>query len=662
MISGSSIPYAVAENITINMNLPTGWSMISLPVLSVNPVLSEVFPGAQVVYGYKKGSGYVRVSEDKEMEAGSGYWILLNKARTFSLTGMRIDKYNFPVGSGWYMVGGCSSSARVLADNCKIVVVYEYDPGTGYKRVYDTSSLDPSKGYWILFDNINGDQAQLDVERIRSFAWKLSTTPTDVINFLNGNGAYGRPVLDAKICVYWDEYPKFYIFYQYGDAEQSSGNWGWKLSTTATDVINFLNGKGSYEHPVTTARIAAMENNDNLEFYVFYKRNTLGDYISNWTWKLSTDTTDAKNYLNGNGAYSNPIKGGEICSIWKGSYPEYYIFPNKGPKIWVQTPLVDERFVKDEAVKFRAIVTGDSPMDGSKFQWISSVNGFLGNGSIILKPLLSLGNQNILVKSYGLTNVSPVRIFDDLWELYQSAPSQGEINRIMDDFNIYFNDGTAEDEKWGNYGGFIFDQESTDPSKIVAICKLDILRHQQFAEPPPFTGGKTVYEHVKTHVQNINLYLSCGYNTGGGGSVNLRRNFSVWDGRVGWSESNPDGCKTPFTNPQLYEYISPLYLLIHECRHNEPDDSGHISCIPWNPASPGVMTQCDPSFEDGSGHSRAALYLMWIYKYGLYDSLITKNTAKSYATGLLKGRFCEKPVYDSNPLVQNLLVELIGDL
>ena len=61
------------------------------------------------------------------------------------------------------MIGGCScSSAQPSVDSGNITVIYRYDPGKGYQRVLESESLEPGKGYWILFSGIP-DQAELRV-------------------------------------------------------------------------------------------------------------------------------------------------------------------------------------------------------------------------------------------------------------------------------------------------------------------------------------------------------------------------------------------------------------------------------------------------------------------------------------------------------------------
>ena len=67
----------------------------------------------------------------------------------------------------------------------------------------------------------------------------------------------------------------------------------------------------------------------------------------------------------------------------------------------------------------------------------------------------------------------------------------------------------------------------------------------------------------------------------------------------------------------------------------------------------------DPSFDNGSGHARAVLYAMWVYKYGLYDPPEVRQEARTLAYSTLS-RLCSKPT-SSNAKVQAILDELLSD-
>jgi hypothetical protein len=149
------ISNASAENITIKLNITSGWSMISLPVKPANSTVSYLFPEALVIYNYKKGVGYTRVKENENLVAGKGYWILLDKSITYTMDGHSFHNHIFSINErGWFMIGGCTYPAQASTDNGKIGVIYGYIPGFGYKRILESENLAPGKGYWIYLNDL----------------------------------------------------------------------------------------------------------------------------------------------------------------------------------------------------------------------------------------------------------------------------------------------------------------------------------------------------------------------------------------------------------------------------------------------------------------------------------------------------------------------------
>jgi hypothetical protein len=316
----------------------------------------------------------------------------------------------------------------------------------------------------------------------------------------------------------------------------------------------------------------------------------------------------------------------------------------------IESPGNNDRFLTGESILFKVRGNSRQIPDINKLTWISSISGNLGSGSQIESASLPAGDHQITLTDGVSSSIITIRIFNDLWQLYQSSPSQNEISRIMSDFTIKLIDGNGSDEKWAKYNDGAFNQKWPDPSSIVSISRLDILRRQLMSQPFPFGNGKSGYEILKNSVRVVNLNLGCEVNIAGGRAVNLNRSFSVWDGRQSGSAGKPDACKVPIHSPPLLnEYTSALYLLMHEARHCEQDDPGHVACKGFD--------NMDQSLENGSGHARAALYLIWIYKYGIYDPPSIKEKAKTTALSILNERFCT-PVKHNNPLVQTALKEM----
>jgi hypothetical protein len=137
------------------MKFLAGWKMISLPVIPVTPYVSDIFPDAEVVYGFERGTGYKRVNN---LETGKGYWILFNEAKSYELQGQPFPEYTQTINAdGWSMIGGCSTPAQATTDGCSIDVIYGYKQGIGYKRVLPSENIDPGQGYWLLLNGIEGE-------------------------------------------------------------------------------------------------------------------------------------------------------------------------------------------------------------------------------------------------------------------------------------------------------------------------------------------------------------------------------------------------------------------------------------------------------------------------------------------------------------------------
>jgi len=232
----------------------------------------------------------------------------------------------------------------------------------------------------------------------------------------------------------------------------------------------------------------------------------------------------------------------------------------------------------------------------------------------------------------------------DLDSLYISKPSDSERDKIIDSFNITLTDGSESYAKWSLYDPYYFNPNDTLPSIYSLINSLRVIREQKFSEPLPWTTN--AYEYMLSHFQNggIELSLRTGYNYGGGDRIYLNANAAFWDGRT---SNDPF---TPFQNFQIWPYIYKVQLLLHETRHSDPDDPGHDTNVAGK----------DTRFSDEGAYARDAIYYMWIYKYGINNNQSFKNEAKFEATWILNHRFVEMPPTHPNPLVQQIIDELLG--
>jgi len=310
----------------------------------------------------------------------------------------------------------------------------------------------------------------------------------------------------------------------------------------------------------------------------------------------------------------------------------------------IASPLPDERFIANETLTLK-VSLGGRRVDESQVLWTSSLSGELGHGPEIQVSKLPPGRHTITVSSAGETQAVSIRVFPDLLSLYQAPPAATEVKRIQKDFSFSWIDGSASDEKWAAYDPPVFNQTSLAPSKIVVFTNLDVLRHQAFSEPLPFTEGRNLYDHLRKYIRQINLWLDCADNSGGNGVINLHRWQNTWN----FVRSDCKSLTASQARPATYTTMT--FLMMHEARHSEPHDSGHTNCYGFG--------NMDPSFDNGSGHARAVLYAMWVYKYGLYDPPEIRQEARTLAYATLS-RLCSKPA-SSNPKIQAILDELLSD-
>jgi hypothetical protein len=314
------------------------------------------------------------------------------------------------------------------------------------------------------------------------------------------------------------------------------------------------------------------------------------------------------------------------------------------PRIEIERPLPDERFVKREPVTFRASFRGVDSAEQARAVWSSSVSGELGRGAAIEVGNLPAGPQEVTVRLDGVSRSVRIRAFDDLLQLYRAKPADAELERVRKEFSFTWQDGSEPDERWALYEPPIFALESPRPSKTVLLARLDALRHQAFDEPLLFGDGLTLFEHLRRYVRRFVVRLDCGIASGGGGTVSLPRHASIWYASTG-------NCREVLPGQEPLGYEGPLALILHEVRHNQPGDPRHRACR----GHPGL----DSTLDNGSGFAWSALYFMWVYKYGSYDPPAVKDRARQAARSVLQHSFCSAPS-SANPKVQAVIEEILA--
>jgi len=143
---------------SVDMELPAGWSMISLPVEPEDARIGTLFPDAGAVFAFS--NMYDLLTATDELEVGKGYWIFIGAANTYSIEGMPIENYSLPdSASGWTMIGGCTYPAEASVANGTIRAIF------GFSNQYylvGSNPLEPGKGYWINISELSTITVNMD--------------------------------------------------------------------------------------------------------------------------------------------------------------------------------------------------------------------------------------------------------------------------------------------------------------------------------------------------------------------------------------------------------------------------------------------------------------------------------------------------------------------
>lgn len=135
-------PYAGLDS--FELNIVTGWSMISLPLLPDNPLASSVLD--QLDY-YQlvtwSGTQYV---EALEFEVGKGYWLLSLQDTSITVYGDLVEQVVIDLLPAWNMIGGLN----ILSNTEGLFPSYNQFVTWNGMSYVDSTVFAPCIGYWAF--------------------------------------------------------------------------------------------------------------------------------------------------------------------------------------------------------------------------------------------------------------------------------------------------------------------------------------------------------------------------------------------------------------------------------------------------------------------------------------------------------------------------------
>lgn len=147
-------------DMAFDLDLQSGWTMISLPVQPKDLLAGKLFPGASAIFRFDQR--YQLVEQNETMEIGRGYWIYLSEARTYRIKGKPITNYTIQAQNGWSMIGPCSFPGQVYITDGSIQDILGFEGN--YQTLGIQDHLKPGQGYWICIKFKEGEQTELSVK------------------------------------------------------------------------------------------------------------------------------------------------------------------------------------------------------------------------------------------------------------------------------------------------------------------------------------------------------------------------------------------------------------------------------------------------------------------------------------------------------------------
>ena len=136
--------------VTVDLDLKTGWNMVSVPVVTGDMSTGEIFPGVDAVYTWDPGAKSYSVPS--EIEPALGYWVAVSSDQILSIEGIPMTDWTDAISTGWNMIGSVHGGSVSFSDpdddpdgSCE-GFVYSWDPTTK-SYVYGTT-VETGKGYW----------------------------------------------------------------------------------------------------------------------------------------------------------------------------------------------------------------------------------------------------------------------------------------------------------------------------------------------------------------------------------------------------------------------------------------------------------------------------------------------------------------------------------
>jgi hypothetical protein len=169
----------------LDIELKSGWNLISVPRLLEEPALIDVFEGVttvEKVYTFQDGAWHAKVYDGTwndvpaltpidTIDDGKGYWVYANEPTTITMSlktlgYVDLTPPDYPLDMGWNMIGYTTMQiepdmpVNVYLANLDGVwkSLYRFTPTTGYEEAkpptFGFGTIELCRGYWIYVNEV----------------------------------------------------------------------------------------------------------------------------------------------------------------------------------------------------------------------------------------------------------------------------------------------------------------------------------------------------------------------------------------------------------------------------------------------------------------------------------------------------------------------------
>lgn len=137
---------------SFNLELKTGWNLLSFPLDLLNKKVENIFDYYSKIFTYD--NKWIELDNNSEMNEDLGYWVKVDNGYLLEIEGKELGGMNLNLGNGWNLISYPYMEKKDISELSDNITVFAYNNSEWYSYDSDKplNSLDefiPGYGYWV---------------------------------------------------------------------------------------------------------------------------------------------------------------------------------------------------------------------------------------------------------------------------------------------------------------------------------------------------------------------------------------------------------------------------------------------------------------------------------------------------------------------------------